>query len=103
LVVNRQPYYASYHALFGCLLCWGYVLFTIIAYFAGVTDSDGHRYIYSYLAWGVPLRGGGAVTGAKLLLMNLFLLTPLLNYMYWFLVWARRRVHFSTKVIDYSV
>ena len=61
------------------------------------------RYIYPYLAWGVPLRGGGSVTGAKLLLMNLFLLMPLINMFYWFLIWARRRVHVSNKVIDYSV
>jgi len=104
LVANRQPYYASYHALIGCVFVWAYLIFTIIAYFCGMTDSDGHRYIYSYLAWGVPLREGGSVTGAKLLLCNLFIITPLFNYLYWFLVWARRRVHTSaTKMVDYSV
>ncbi|KAL1504474.1 hypothetical protein AB1Y20_010879 [Prymnesium parvum] len=101
LILNRQPYYASYHALLGCVFCWGYILFTVICYAADVTDSQGHRYIYPYLAWGVPLQGGGAITGAKLLLMNLFLLTPLINYFYWFLVWARRRVHISTKSLEH--
>ena len=44
------------------------------------------------------------MTGAKLLLCNLFIITPLFNYLYWFLVWARRRVHTSaTKMVDYSV
>lgn len=136
LIANRQPYYASYHGLWGGLFCWGYILFTIICYCCDITDSQGHRcvrmyshqrlfhlrlqrillsaamksfcvfdsrYIYPYLAWGVPLRGGGSVSGAKLLLLNLFLLTPLFNFFYWFLVWARRRVQISTKRIDLSI
>ena len=97
LIINRQPYYASFHALAGCLLCWGYAIFTITCYFTDITDAVGHRYIYPELAWAVPLRGGGSVTGSKLLAMNIFLVTPLLNYGYWFLIWARRRVFLSTK------
>jgi len=100
LCVNRQPYYATYHGLWGCLFCWGYIIFTIVAYFLNVTDAVGHRYVYPYLAWGVPLKGGGPVTGAKLLLCNIFLLVPVFNLLYWFLLWARRRVHVSTKQLE---
>ena len=66
--------------------------------------SPSVRYIYSYFAWGVPLKGGGPITGAKLLLCNLYLLTPVFNYAYWWLIWARRRVAVpNTKLVDYSV
>ena len=27
--VNRQPYYASFHAFFGCLVVWGYLAFNV--------------------------------------------------------------------------
>jgi len=103
LVVNRQPYYASFHALLGCLTCWGYIAFTVAYYFTHGTDSIGHPYIYPQLSWAVPLRGGGSVTGGKLLAMNIFLLAPTFNYMYWFLVWARRRVILSSKPENMAV
>jgi len=38
----------------------------------------------------VPLDGARSATG-KLLLMNFFIIVPLLNFTYWFLLWARRR------------
>lgn len=103
LIVNRQPYYASFHGILGCIMCWGYILFTVLCYLCNITDSQGHRYIYPYLSWGTPLRGGGAITGGKLLLLNIFILTPVINFTYWFLVWARRRVHFSTKMVDHGI
>jgi len=38
----------------------------------------------------VPLDGARSATG-KLLMMNFFIIVPLLNFTYWFLLWARRR------------
>jgi len=103
LVVNRQPYYATFHALIGILFTWGYLLFTIVYYYAGGTDSYGHAYIYEYLNWGTPLRGGGGVTGGKTILINFFVIFPCLNLLYWALVWVRRRVLVSSKPFHAAV
>ena len=38
----------------------------------------------------MPLDGARSATG-KLLMMNFFIIVPLLSFTYWFLLWARRR------------
>ena len=56
--------HCSYSAsLLPGLLCWGYIIFTGVFYALDGTDSVGHRYIYPQLSWGVPLKGGGSITG----------------------------------------
>ena len=56
--VNRQPYYASFHALIGAVAIWGYLGFTAIYEAAGGVDEWGHSYIYRCLDWSYPIYGG---------------------------------------------
>ena len=48
--------------------------------------------VYRCLDWSYPLHGGGYNAAGKLLLLNIFIAIPLTNYVYWLLLWARRRV-----------
>jgi len=87
---NRQPYYASFHAILGAAFVYIYLGFTGIYEAAGGTDIWGHSYVYRCLDWSVPISGQRTATG-KLLTCNFFLFVPLVNFLYWFLLWARRR------------
>ena len=54
-------------------------------------DGWGHTYIYRCLDWSYPMRGGMYNAQGKLLILNFFFLIPLFNFLYWLVVWARRR------------
>jgi len=88
---NRQPYYASFHAIVGLLFCWAWLLFSAMYEMLGGRDMWGHSYIYRCLDWSYPIPGGRMNALGKLLFLNFFVLTPLINYLYWLLIWARRR------------
>lgn len=93
---NRQPYYASFNALIGTAFCYTYLGFTAAYQALGGTDVWGHNYIYRCLDWSLPLSGSRTATG-KLLMANFFVFIPLLNFAYWFLLWARRRTLAHSK------
>jgi len=88
---SRQPYYATSHALPGLFFCWGWLVFAGIWEAAGGRNEYGQSYILRCLDWSYPLLGGGRNADGKLLVLNLFLVVPLVNYVYWSLLWARRR------------
>jgi len=91
LLFNRQPYYAQVSAMSGIAFCWAYFLFAGLFEVLGGTDRWGHTYIYRCLDWSFPISGGGVYTTGKLLYLNLYIAVPLINYVYWVLLWARRR------------
>jgi hypothetical protein len=90
-LVNRQPYYASFHGLLGAAACWAYLLFTVLYWALGGQDRVGNRYIYHGLDWGTGYQS------SKMGFVLLMLLLPLFFVTFWFLVWARRRVHVAMK------
>ena len=96
LWINRQPYYAGFHALIGTATCWAYVGFTAIYWAAGGRDRAGHKYIYPQLDW-------SAYSSGKTVLLIILLVFPLFNVFYWFLIWARRRVLVALKPPGLSV
>jgi hypothetical protein len=55
------------------------------------TDRFGHHYIYRCLDWSYPLIGGLYNAEGKMLILNFFVLIPVINWVYWLLIWARRR------------
>ena len=89
--VNRQPYYATFHGSLGLLLCWGFFAFSLLHWHTGGTNEFGDPYIYWALCW------GRAMSPGKLLLTLLFLLYPLFTFLFWMVVWARRRLLLTTK------
>lgn len=95
--VNRQPYYYSFHACFGVTICLCYLIFTVVYWAAGGTDSFGNPYIYRSLYWNRPMSAG------KLVMMILLVIFPCFNALFWFLIWARRRVLVAAKTPSMSV
>jgi len=92
LYVNRQPYYATFHGFCGILFCWGYLLFNILyTAVAGGTDEHGNNYVYRQLNWAQYMSAG------KLLMLEIFVLLPYFNALYWSVVWARRRARVIAK------
>ena len=68
-----------------------YLLFTIIYWAADGKDFFNNPYIYRALSWERPMSAG------KLVLLILFVLCPCFNCLFWFLIWARRRVLVAAK------
>jgi len=89
--INRQPYYYSFHAIFGVTINLVYLLFTVIYWAADGKDFFNNPYIYRALSWERPMSAG------KLVLLILFVLCPCFNCLFWFLIWARRRVLVAAK------
>ena len=89
---SRQPYYASFHALAGVFFSWGYLLYNVLWEVLGGRNLHGQTYIYRCLDWSYPLQGGGHNAAGKMMFLNLFIVIPVANYLYWLLIWARRRV-----------
>jgi len=89
--INRQPYYYSFHAVFGVSINLLYLLFTVIYWAADGKDFFNNPYIYRALSWERPMSAG------KLVLLILFVLCPCFNCLFWFLIWARRRVLVAAK------
>ena len=54
-------------------------------------DEFGHSYIYRCLDWSYPIAGGRYNARGKLLFFNFFIGIPIFNFLYWLLIWARRR------------
>jgi len=88
LYVNRQPYYASFHGFCGIIFCWTYVLFNYLF----CVGKDNEVYIYRQLNWRQYMSAG------KLVMLQLFLLLPYFNALYWGVVWARRRARVAAKL-----
>lgn len=97
MIFNRQPYYSSFHGLGGILFVWAYFIFATVFEFAGGTDAWGHTYIYRCLDWSFPWTGGGSYSAGKALYIIFFTLVPVLNYLFWLLLWTRRRALVSRK------
>jgi len=89
--INRQPYYYSFHAVFGVSVNLLYLLFTVIYWAADGKDFFNNPYIYRALSWERPMSAG------KLVMLILFVLCPCFNCLFWFLIWARRRVLVAAK------
>ena len=49
--VNRQPYYATFHAFVGVLCCWGYLIFNVVWVLTGGHNEMGLPYIYRSFNW----------------------------------------------------
>jgi len=88
---SRQPYYASFHAVAGLVWCLGWLLFSGLWEWAGGRNQYGNSYILRCLDWSYPVRGGGNNAEGKLLILNFLIVVPVFNYLYWLLLWARRR------------
>ena len=54
-------------------------------------DFFNNPYIYRALSWERPTSAG------KLVMLILFVLCPCFNCLFWFLIWARRRVLVAAK------
>ena len=68
-----------------------YLLFTVIYWAADGKDFFNNPYIYRALSWERPMSAG------KLVMLILFVLCPCFNCLFWFLIWARRRVLVAAK------
>jgi len=88
---SRQPYYASFHSIVGMIFCWSWLIFSALYELLGGTDVYGHSYIYRCLDWSYPLQGGLYNAEGKLLILDFFLVVPIFNWLYWLLIWAKRR------------
>ena len=94
--VNRQPYYATFHAFAGALCCWGYMLFNVVYVLTGGRNELDMPYIYRALNWRAT-NLQHFVTPGKITLLELFALLPLFNALYWCMLWARRRARVAAK------
>ena len=74
------------------LFCWGYLIFNVVytVAFKG-TDADGNHYVYRQLNWAQYMSAG------KLAMLQLLVLLPYFNALYWCVVWARRRARVTAK------
>ena len=88
--LNRQPVYACFHGLVGALACWAYLLFNIVFTVAGGTDGSGMPYIYRSTRWSDNRREAWMSVG-KLTFLEVVVLLPIGNALYWCMLWARRR------------
>ena len=136
--INRQPYYATFHAFVGMAFCWGYLLFNLAFTLAGGTDEAGNPYVYSQLWWRpttadavsrffstgthspgtnlycvfaslvswrygpsrhlqrIPPRACVCAAG-KIVIVEILILAPIANALYWCMLWARRRARVAAK------
>jgi len=76
---------------------WAYFIFATVFELAGGTDAWGHTYIYRCLDWSFPWTGGGSYSAGKALYIIFFSFVPVLNYLFWLLLWTRRRALVSRK------
>jgi len=94
--INRQPYYATYHAFLGALTCWGYLVFNVVFTLVGQNNELGQPYIYRALNWRTT-DIARQVTPGKVTVAEVFFFVPLLNALYWCMLWARRRARVAAK------
>ena len=94
--INRQPYYASFHGLMGVGACWSYLGFNVLYVLCGGTDEYGRPYLYPATAWKASTLESWVHPG-KLLFLELMLLVPVANLLYWCMLWARRRARVAVK------
>ena len=94
--INRQPYYASFHALMGVVACWGYLLFNVLYVLGGGTDEYGRPYLYPAAAWRASTLEAWVHPG-KLIFLEVMLFIPVANLLYWCMLWARRRARVAVK------
>ena len=97
---NRQPYYASFHAIIGIIFLWGWLIFSFVWELLGGHDQWGHSYIYRCLDWSYPIKGGHFNAEGKLMILNFFILIPIFNFTYWLLIWAKRRTLTIYKKVE---
>lgn len=79
MYLSRQPYYLM-HGIYMAIMGLTYLGFTYVHYAAGGTDCRGNRYIYRNIDWNQQ-----ASTG-NLLSTLLFLVVPVMNVAFWFLI-----------------
>lgn len=88
--VNRQPYYAAFHGLIGLVFCYSYLVFNIVYIALGGTDAYGNNYIYAALPNDYSSLSKIFSSG-RVAMYEIFLIFPILNVLYWCMLWARRR------------
>ena len=94
--INRQPYYATYHAFWGAGACWAYLLFNVLFVLGGGTDEYGRPYLYPSAAWKARTLEAWVHPG-KIIFLELIILIPVGNCLYWCMLWARRRARVLIK------
>jgi len=97
--INRQPYYATFHAFVGMAFCWGYLLFNLAFTLAGGTDEAGNPYVYSQLWWRPTTADAVSrfFSTGKIVIVEILILAPIANALYWCMLWARRRARVAAK------
>lgn len=93
---NRQPYYATFHAAIGAIVCWAYLAFIIIFTAAGGVNAAGQVGVYPEFRLPSTLLQD-VFTPAKVVIVELFILAPTFNALYWCMLWARRRARVAAK------
>ena len=88
---STYPFYRDGYTRPALLLSLLYLLFTVIYWAADGKDYFNNPYIYRALSWERPMSAG------KLVMLILFVLCPCFNCLFWFLIWARRRVLVAAK------
>ena len=94
--INRQPYYATFHAAAGAVVCWVYLAFLILFTASGGVNAAGLEGVYPEFRLASTLMQD-VFTPAKVVMVELFILVPILNAMYWCMLWARRRARVVAK------
>jgi len=94
--INRQPYYATFHAFLGVTFNYAYFLFLCLYSALGGTNALGHTFIYGQfdLSTGTI---GTVLQPSLLCFTEALLLVPALAAMYWCALWARRRAMIAAK------
>jgi len=94
--INRQPYYATFHAFLGIAFNWGYALFLIIYCILGGTDAGGGKIIYEQFY--VPeFTLVHIMQYDQVIIMCAWFVLPVYCAMYWCALWARRRALIASK------
>ena len=94
--INRQPYYATFHAFIGAAFCVSYMVFNFVYVVTGLTNEDGMPYIYRQLNWRTRTVAR-FVTPGKITILEMFFFIPVFNMLYWCMLWARRRARVAAK------
>ena len=94
--LNRQPYYASFHSFCGVFICFAYLLFNIIFVCVGGLNEEGRNTIYPGLRWHTRSLELW-FTGGKITFIEFLVFLPILNSLYWCMLWARRRARVAQK------
>ena len=95
--INRQPYYATFHAFLGIAFNWGYALFLILYCYFGGTNAAGNMIVYQQFF--VPeVKLVHLMQFDQIVLLGAWVVLPLYCAMYWCALWARRRALIASKL-----